>query len=115
MPSRMPTACRYPGCPNVTKDRYCPEHARIVSDKYNSERGSANERGYGASWRKKRAWFLLNNPLCVMCGRPSTDVDHIIPKAQGGTDDIENLQALCHECHSRKTAQEDGRWRPKHT
>jgi 5-methylcytosine-specific restriction protein A len=38
----------------------------------------------------------------------STDVDHIIPREAGGSDDDENLQGLCHACHSRKTAQEDG-------
>ena len=32
------------------------------------------------------------------------------PVRSGGTDDEENLQALCHECHSAKTASEDGRW-----
>lgn len=41
---------------------------------------------------------------------PATDVDHIIPH-KGNEDlmwDEENLQALCHACHSRKTAAEDG-------
>lgn len=35
--------------------------------------------------------------------RPSTDVDHIIPKP-GGNDNDGNLQGACHECHSYKTA-----------
>ena len=41
---------------------------------------------------------------------PATDVDHIRPH-KGNEDlmwDEENLQALCHACHSRKTAAEDG-------
>ena len=46
-----------------------------------------------------------------MCGRPSTDVDHIIP-IEGQKDplffDVENVQALCHSCHSKKTASIDG-------
>ena len=40
----------------------------------------------------------------------ATDVDHIIPH-KGDRSllyDERNLQALCHECHSRKTFFEDG-------
>ncbi len=31
-------------------------------------------------------------------------------RRRGGTDDPDNLQGMCHDCHSRKTAIEDGRW-----
>jgi len=40
---------------------------------------------------------------------PATEVDHIIPKAKGGTDDMSNLQAINKECHKKKTAREQGR------
>ena len=33
-------------------------------------------------------------------------VDHITPKAQGGTDDESNLEAICREHHTRKTGRE---------
>ncbi|EHS1339913.1 HNH endonuclease, partial [Escherichia coli] len=33
-------------------------------------------------------------------------VDHIIPKAHGGTDADCNLQSLCWPCHKAKTARE---------
>ncbi|MHB0886869.1 MAG: HNH endonuclease [Bacillota bacterium] len=45
-----------------------------------------------------------------MYGRPATDLDHRVSKRKGGTDDPANLQALCHQCHSAKTAREDGRF-----
>jgi 5-methylcytosine-specific restriction protein A len=31
------------------------------------------------------------------------EVDHILPVHKGGTDEDDNLQALCHECHESKT------------
>lgn len=52
---------------------------------------------------------LRREPLCRECwvhGRvtEATQVDHIVPLAEGGTNDPDNLQSLCHSCHSRKTA-----------
>ena len=78
-------------------------------------RASAWRRGYDNRWRKIRAAQLAMEPLCRMClaeGKytPATDVDHIIPH-RGNPRlmyDVDNLQSLCHSCHSRKTVLEDG-------
>jgi 5-methylcytosine-specific restriction protein A len=35
------------------------------------------------------------------------DVDHIKPKANGGTDDETNLQSICEACHKEKTRKEN--------
>jgi len=35
-------------------------------------------------------------------------VDHILPKSQGGDDGMDNLQAICNECHETKTIEESG-------
>ena len=51
--------------------------------------------------------FLRHNPLCLECGRPAEEVDHVIPKARGGSDKWENLQPLCKSCHSKKTMREN--------
>lgn len=64
------------------------------------------KRGYGARWQRLRRMYLRQHPVCVLCGRPATDVDHILPKRRGGSDDESNLQALCPDCHARKTNQE---------
>jgi 5-methylcytosine-specific restriction protein A len=52
---------------------------------------------------------LASSPLCAECERRgvvtlATDVHHIVAKRDGGLDEIENLEPLCHACHSRITA-----------
>ncbi len=46
---------------------------------------------------------------CAICGSlldASYEIDHILPLYKGGTNAIENLQALCPNCHRRKTIQD---------
>lgn len=73
-------------------------------------RGTPAERGYDLTWRKVRDAYLRAHRECELCGAPANEVDHIMPIRRGGTHDAENLQALCHACHSRKTATYDNRW-----
>ena len=48
---------------------------------------------------------MAREPLCEECGKPATDVDHIVPRSRGGAPfDPANLQSLCASCHSAKTA-----------
>lgn len=77
--------------------------------------GTTTQRGYGASWRLRRARQLLRHPLCqrvvtlpsTTCQLRATDVDHIVPKVHRGTDDASNLQSLCRLHHRLKTARDD--------
>ena len=57
----------------------------------------------GPGWAAMRRRVLAEEPTCRSCGAPATDVDHIIPLANGGTSDRSNLQALCGPCHWSKT------------
>ena len=54
----------------------------------------------------KRAKFR-----CELCGisaeEKALEVDHIVPRKYGGTDDISNLQALCYSCNAMKGARDD--------
>lgn len=74
---------------------------------YDAKRGTPAARGYDSEWRQIRAVYLKRNPRCVECGERATDVDHIKPLSKGGTHDDDNLQALCHACHSYKTVHFD--------
>lgn len=90
-----------------------PRHRPLVDTgrpKHSIPRPSAAARGYGRRWRRLRAWYLARHPICELAGclDPATDVDHIVAKARGGGDELNNLQALCHRHHSQKTALRDG-------
>jgi len=55
----------------------------------------------------------MAHPTCAECarrgfGKAATDVDHLVPLSVGGADDESNYESKCHECHSAKTAREDG-------
>lgn len=116
MPMKPPRPCRSPGCPALVRGGtgYCDQHQAEAQRQQDARRGTAAERGYDARWRALRIMFLRRHPLCadpdgVHTGPvPATDVDHIVPKRDGGRDAWDNLQALCHSCHSRKTARELG-------
>lgn len=114
-----PRPCRHAGCHALVRDGsgYCPAHQadRKIGTFADPRRGSANERGYGAAWRKLRDQIMRRDcGLCQPCkvaGRiiPATHVDHIVPKCEGGGDGENNLRAICAACHKAKTAQESQR------
>lgn len=74
----------------------------------NGNEGWGSGRG-GRPWRRKRAAILIRDEYtCQKCQLVTLDleVDHIVNVAKGGTDDEDNLQALCVACHKAKTAVE---------
>jgi len=58
-------------------------------------------------WKRLRLQQLSTEPLCRVCRRPASQVDHIKPVADGGEPwSLENLQSLCATHHSQKTARD---------
>lgn len=54
-------------------------------------------------WKAQRKRVLArDNHQCVYCGNDATQVDHIIPRVDGGTHDLENLVACCARCNGMK-------------
>jgi len=104
-------------------DELSPEEVRLLSeicdakvDEYIETRGSA-------IWahRKKSSGYISGTIRyeilkqakyrCELCGisaeEKALEVDHILPRNQGGTDDTNNLQALCYSCNSMKRDRDD--------
>lgn len=111
--------CTSPGCPNLVPFGKCDEHKAQARQDSDRKRPHAAARGYDHKWQRFRADYLSRHRECEgdTCmrlpwwNRPdATDVDHsdgLGPHGPRGYDES-NLQALCHACHSAKTARHDG-------
>ncbi|MGP1457932.1 MAG: HNH endonuclease [Treponema sp.] len=68
----------------------------------------------GEDYRKNYFDAYPKGPyVCKGCGkvfktRAGCTIDHIVPRAFGGTNDRANLQILCEECNQRKGSKIDG-------
>ena len=99
MPKRPKRPCSYPGCPNLTDKRFCPEHEKLEAQRYERyDRDPATKRRYGRAWKRIRDSYAAEHPL-----------------SQGGTHDRGNLMALCKECHARIHAERGDRWHNRET
>ncbi|MCA8079932.1 HNH endonuclease [Burkholderia cepacia] len=121
MPKKAPTPCRHRGCGRlVDSPGFCEVHkADAVGWRPDRERGNRHARGFGSNWERTRAEIMKRDKaLCQSCLRAgrvvlATSVDHIVNRAEGGTDDHSNLEALCDKCHNAKTAKEAARARAR--
>ncbi len=75
------------------------------------------KRTRGRRWMAIRYRVLLRDryrcQTCIRAGRhappdPDNEVDHRVPRHQGGTDDDANLETICADCHEAKTVRESG-------
>lgn len=70
-----------------------------------SDRGSNGSNG--SKWirpEKRRAIYARDGRACVYCGRlaPLLCLDHVRPRARGGTNDARNLVTACVPCNSSR-------------
>ena len=118
MASKPLRPCKHPGCAELTRDGWCrkhkPKHRRRTSAEYHG-------------WYQLPIWTddlrpaqLLREPFCRECAQRgmrtwATDVDHIVDHkgVWARFIDRENLESLCHSCHSRKTMREQWESRKK--
>jgi len=119
LPYKPKRPCSYPGCPELTYGRFCEQHAKEESKRYEKyDRDPAIRKRYGRAWKRIRDRYISIHPLCEQCmkeGRitPAEEVHHVLPLSHGGTHSEDNLMALCKSCHSRITAEMGDRWNKK--
>lgn len=112
MPTKPLRSCAIPECPEkalANRTRCRPHEYERIKEAYDRARRGKPGRVYynSKAWRLLRLLVLHRDPVCRVCGlRPSTDVDHVVMREDGGGDSEDNLQGLCHSCHSVKTARE---------
>ena len=108
--------CATPGCKKpAERGPRCSACHRAAWRKRELGRPSPTARGYDANWRNRIRPAVLerDNYTCIEpgCGAPATEVDHIVPKHKGGTDDPANLQSVCRRHHGTKPGTERHRLR----
>ena len=55
MPRKPKRPCSYPGCPNLTDGRFCPEHEKMEAKRYERyDRDPNTKRRYGRAWKRIR-------------------------------------------------------------
>ncbi|WP_283650794.1 HNH endonuclease signature motif containing protein [Ileibacterium valens] len=107
MPKKPKHPCGFPGCPNLTETRFCPEHTKEMNKQYEKYyRNWSSKQKYGRHWKRIRDRYASEHPWCEEClkeGRytPVEHVHHRVPLRQGGSHDESNLESVCKSCHSR--------------
>lgn len=125
------TECTVDGCqnPKVRSDGLCWKHAKEANDapayelvrRLKRDRALRNqwlfpileEQGGRCAQSLKTCAVVANGEATSVCPwgeRPvppdAADVEHIVPKCEGGSDERPNLQVLCKCCHGLKSAAE---------
>lgn len=126
MPTSPLRPCATPRCPLLVRKGHCEQHAKAKQQQADTQRGSAQARGYDSTWAAFSKRWREMYPVCGMRAGFAMDAthsrcwqawrhtvidlvtDHIVPLAHGGEKyDEANLETLCRACNSAK----DSGWR----
>ena len=116
--------CNADGCSEFIErhESYCKEHKGYANKQYNEWRNEEHKEYVAfyksSKWRKLRLVALGRDSWCCRrCDEKgiitiATLVDHIVPTKVDWELrlDIDNLQAMCDECHNIKTAEDKVRY-----
>lgn len=98
-------------CARCGNDQPCPEHAPKPWQ-------GTTSRGFLTA---VRARILRRDPVCRCdgcdrcspqgCRRPSTEADHVVERAEGGSNDEANGRGMCGPCHRLRSQRHASRKR----
>ncbi|WP_454674853.1 HNH endonuclease [Achromobacter pestifer] len=110
MATASPKPCRHAGCSALVYDGsgWCDRHRPAA---WSVKRGGSTKRITGRKLQRLRAELFAAEPLCVECLRQgrvrlATQRDHKKPLFEGGTEEPDNVQGLCDDCHEEKSLAE---------
>ena len=87
-------------------------HAQVQSsaDTHSPQNEMRTSQNQSTSWESlKKIIWRRDKGQCQNCGSSyALEVDHILPKAKGGEDTINNLRLLCRSCNQRAAIQHFG-------
>jgi len=115
----MKRACLGPApwvrCPRralIDTGSRCSSCRSAYQRRRDARRGTPAQRGYNAEYqRNRKAVLAASDGMCAWgCGRAATTVDHVVPLARGGSNDLDNLVPACATCNSSRGSNPD--WRP---
>lgn len=96
-------------------DSLAADHGREAVDSLISELVMLRDDAFGAppartrvslSQRLRDEVMARDDFRCRVCGsRRELRIDHVVPLARGGSNQMHNLRAVCHTCNSERGAQ----------
>ncbi|WP_116316054.1 HNH endonuclease [Bacillus subtilis] len=114
MPLKPLRICGAPGCPSLTRDRYCDKHKTQQQEEtkhYNKHSRNKTITSFYKStdWKRTRQLALIrDNYLCQHCLKdhcftPADMVHHIVEVKEDWAKrlDLDNLVSLCNACHNK--------------
>jgi 5-methylcytosine-specific restriction protein A len=109
MPTAPPKFCAEFGCAERVSAGRCTKH-----DRKDWEPQHPVKRTAGRRLQKMRLELFARHPFCQICKLRVSEIrDHIVALAEGGKDVITNIQAVCADCHLKKSQTEAARGRAR--
>lgn len=101
MPARLCITCGAV----VHNASYCTEHQPRRPSGPSGRTGGMGMPGW--RWQQiRQAVLARDGGRCQLCGDTATQIDHIVPRAAGGANGMDNLRSLCARCHAIITARQ---------
>ena len=92
----------------------CRDCANEIQRRKRARRGSTTQRGLGAEHQRLGKQVLREESLCWLCGEPARpndplEVDHVIPRSEGGATTRENLHTAHRSCNRSRGGRARGK------